>query len=185
LRAYALLFIFFIAISGWQPDGCAYAGAGTTLRSEPLVFELAVGEEKTLDIVLEDVNQIYAADIRLSFNQSAVNIVDANLSRPGVQLIPGTIPQPDLPILNSADNSLGTLRYAVTQMNPSEPMDGSGTVFSIKLRGVGIGESALFITSVTLSDIDGKPLDVLLLNGLIRVKPKSGDSLIYLPLVRR
>jgi hypothetical protein len=52
----------------------------------------------------------------------------------------------------------GTLQYAVTQLNPAEPVDGGGTLVIVWLRGNGEGTSALHFTYSRLADRDGSTI---------------------------
>jgi len=149
------------------------------VRPDPLVFYVRLEQVKTLDIILENAIDVYGIDVQGQFDVEAIEVVDANLTKFGIQMIPGTIPKPDLVMFNSADNDLGTFMYVTTQMNPTLPSSGSGIVFSIQVRGLKIGVSAFTITSVLLGDIDGMSLPVTTQNGTIRV-----SFFFYLPIVQ-
>ncbi len=125
---------------------------GAIVRPEPLVFELEVGEEKTLDIVIEDAVDVYGAQVEGTFDPNAVAVVDANLGLDGVQMTAGNLPVPGMVSLNSADNTAGTFGYAITQINPQLPASGNGIIVSLKLMGKTIGLSELEFTKVIIAD---------------------------------
>ena len=54
----------------------------------------------------------------------------------------GDLLQPDFVVRNQADNSSGTVWFALTQLNPSEAVSGSGVVFVVTFRGRKAGASS-------------------------------------------
>jgi hypothetical protein len=69
---------------------------------------------------------------------------------------PGGFLKPDFTVHNLADNAAGTLRYVVTQLNPTPPVSGKGVVLSIRFRGRNPGTSSkLIITSAVIADRRG------------------------------
>ena len=52
-----------------------------------------------------------------------------------MQAAPGTFLDSGFVVLNAADNVTGTVRFAMTQLNPSLPKSGTGTLIVIGLRG--------------------------------------------------
>ena len=89
--------------------------------------ERLVGQDLVIDIYVQDVVDLYGADVRLSFNTSIAQVVDANPTLAGTQIQPlATFMSPDFVIKKEANNSAGTIWYAATQINPSPPVSGSG-----------------------------------------------------------
>ena len=121
----------------------------------------------TVDIAVEvvGVQDLYAFDISFEFNRDVVQVVDANPDLDGVQVALGTFVEPGFVLLNDADNAVGTLRFAMTQLNPTTPKSGTGTLIVIKLRGVQVNpSSALALQNVKLSspagvEIQSNPVD--------------------------
>lgn len=161
------------------------AASPAAVRPTPLVFEVEVGKEKSLNIVLENAVDIYGIDVQGAFDASAIEIVDANSGRSGIQMIPGVIPKPDFVVINSADNLNGTFRYAVTQINPTPPASGNGVIFTLRVRGKTISESALTFTSVQMADQDATPLPVTPQNGTVRVVLKASSFSFFLPIIEK
>ncbi|MBP6786060.1 MAG: hypothetical protein KA170_00625 [Candidatus Promineofilum sp.] len=131
-----------------------------TIGPDPAALELTPGQVQTVEIVLENAQQVYGIDVRVSFDPARVEIIDADPAKQGTQLVPGAFPSPDFVALNTADNTAGTLRYVVTQVNPTPPATGSGIVFSFQLRARSAGQSDLALTLVEMSDRDGMLLAV-------------------------
>lgn len=148
----------------------AAEGQNATVRSDPVQLEVSAGQTATLTVMLADAQSVYGIDVSASFDPQLVEVVDTDPAKDGVQMMPGTFPQPDFVARNVADNQAGTLRYAITQVHPTEAVTGSGPIFSVQFRAKASGGQAPFtITSVEMTDRDGIALDVQSENGVIRV----------------
>lgn len=167
------------------PASESTAASLVTVHPTPIVFEVEVGQVKSLNIVLENAVDVYGIDVQGQFDINAIEVVDANPGRSGIQMIPGVIPKPDFVVINSADNLNGTFRYAVTQINPTPPASGNGVIFSIRVRGKMISESALTFTSVQMADQDATPLPVTPQNGTVRVVLKASVFSFFLPIIEK
>ena len=112
-----------------------FQSEGAGVHSIPPQVEIVPGQVITVEVVLENAQAVYAIEVRGVFDPAVVEVVDGDPSLAGAQLIPGDLIKPDFVVRNSADNAVGTLHYVVTQINPTEPAYGSGTVFAIQFRG--------------------------------------------------
>lgn len=102
---------------------------------------IGVGQVEVIKIRIENVKDLYGAELHMKFDPSVVEVVDADPTKDGIQLMPGDFPKPEFVALNRADNKVGTIDYALTQLNPTPPANGSGTVVSILFRGKALGKS--------------------------------------------
>ena len=157
-----------LALLVWGAPAAAQTGAAV-LRVEPESLSLAAGQMQTVAIVIQDAAEVYGIDVRAGFDPALVEIVDADPARDGVQMTPGAFPQPDFVALNAADNAAGALRYAVTQVNPTPPANGGGTVFTFQVRGRANGVSPLRVTLVEMANRSGELLPVTTRDGAITV----------------
>jgi hypothetical protein len=82
---------------------------------------------------MDNINNVYGAQVSLSYDPSVLSVVDADPGMAGVQINPGSCPQPDFVVLNNADNSTGLIEYAATQLSPTRPCDG-GEMATITFR---------------------------------------------------
>lgn len=140
------------------------------VRSDPAVIEIKSGQVATVTMVLANAQDVYGIDVFATFDPQLVEVVDADPAREGVQFSPGTFPQPDFVARNLADNQAGTLRYVITQVNPTEPVSGEGAIFTVQFRDLAeSGESSLSIGPVEIADRAGNLLTVQTENGLIRI----------------
>ena len=134
---------------------------GAIVRCDPLNASGTVGQDLVIDIYVQDVVDLYGADVRLSFDTTIAQVVDADSTLAGTQIQPlATFMSPDFVIKKEANNSAGTIWYAATQLNPNQPVSGSGPLARVTLRAVAAGSFAMPITSAQLSKAGGIPIPV-------------------------
>lgn len=109
-------------------------------RCEPLFVAGSVGSSVDVDLYVAHAANLYGADIKYTFDPSIVQVVDADPFMPGVQIQPlGGFLSPDLVIRRDANNATGTIQYAVTQLNPSQPVTGSGSLARVTFQPIAQG----------------------------------------------
>ena len=141
-----------------------------TVRVAPAAVEVPAGQPTDVAVEVVDVQDLYGFDLALTFDPNAVEIMDADPSQTGVQMALGTFLDPGFVVLNSADNARGTLRFAMTQLNPSSPKSGTGTLIVIRLRGKQVSSSTpLTLTNAQLAMRDGGSLLTHLISGQVSV----------------
>jgi len=169
----ALLLLVSAALLSLWPGNLAMvvglAQGETKVRLNPPASEVQVGDAISVDIVIEDVADLYGVDVRLSFDPALLEVQDADPGTAGVQIQQGTFPAPDFVVKNEADNSAGTIWYAVSQMNPTEPVSGSGVAFSVTFKGLAEGTSSVAFTYQKIVERDGNEIPVTTQNGQIVV----------------
>jgi hypothetical protein len=147
--------IAFLLLAASFPASNSQAG-GALLRTEPARLEIRAGQVETIQILLVNAQAVYGIDLQAAFNPAVVEVVDADAAETGVQMKAGVFPKPDFTVRNTANNTSGTLRYVVTQVNPTPPASGNGFVLSIQFRGKLQGSSSkLTFTSAVIADRRG------------------------------
>ncbi len=147
-RTFCIVALVFLI---WASVGSGAGAQGTVVvRVAPAVVTIPVNGTSDVAVEVVDVEGLYGFDLVLTFDPAVVEVVDANSNRPGVQVSFGTFLDPGLSARDTADNAAGTVRYAMTQLNPSEPKDGTGNLIVVRLRGKVTGTSRLVLSSVTL-----------------------------------
>lgn len=143
------------------------------LHTNPEATQLKVGDTTTVDLVLADVRGLYGAEIHLRFDPEALRVIDAAPDTDGVQLEPGTLPAPDFVVQNEADNDTGSIDYAVTQLPPSKPGEGSGVIARITFQAIKPSVSLIQFDQFLLADTIGGNIDALPRDGQITVQSRS------------
>jgi hypothetical protein len=158
---------------------------GTTITLSPDTQTVAVGEAASVDIIIEGVENLYAADIRLAFDPDVLQVIDANNRMPGIQIALGPLlTQYQYVVVRAeADNSAGTVWVALSQLNPAPPVTGGGVLAHISFRAQSPGESAVYLTGVLLADRDGAEISAAPADGAIVVTPPHYT--IWLPIIVR
>lgn len=133
-----------------------------------------------VDVWVNDVVDLYAADFRISFDPARLEVVDADPGTPGVQiqLLNGFL-KPDFPVKRDADNTAGTIWYAVTQLNPTPPANGSGALARITFRAkaTGLASASLHFTYTKLAELGGIQIPATAVDGSVDTVPQAGPKL--------
>lgn len=137
-----IFLLILIIIIGYKPV-YTQAQTLTVVRINPETVSVEVGGIVDIAVEVVDVQDLYAVDISFSFDPELVEVVDADPNLDGVQVALGTFLDPGFVLRNEADNQAGTLRFAMTQLNPSTPKSGDGSLIVIKLRGIQLGGPVL------------------------------------------
>lgn len=110
----------------------------------------SVGGDVDVAIQLDAATGVYGAQVDLDFDPAILQVASGDLT-------PGWCPQPDFVATNTANNTLGTIDYAVTQLNPTAACNG-GVVATITFTCIAEGTSPVTYTSSIISDVGGSPI---------------------------
>jgi hypothetical protein len=131
-----------------------------TVRIALETTQLDVGQTTTATLRVDDIEELYGSDVRLAFDPQFIEVVDADPGRDGVQITPvEDFLQPDWILRQVADNLDGTVWYAATQLNPTEPVAGSGALAEFALRGRAAGATSIRVTYHKLVRRDGSQIE--------------------------
>ena len=151
------------------------------------VFEpqqLTPGSTIQVPVSIRNVENLYGFDITIRFDPSIVQVMDADPAKEGVQVSLGNFLDPGLLLFNIVDNEAGTIRFTMSQYNPSEPKNGNGILLVIKLTGVKEGESNVEITDLSLSTRDGVEIVAAGVNSTITVNSSAPTQEITYPVAQ-
>lgn len=123
----------------------------------------SVSECNLLDLYIDvnNVSNLYALDVRLSFDPAVVEVVDFNTASSVIDLEPIIDPLPNLnfqagfTVRNEVNNFTGSIWYAATQTAPTPAANGSGHVARIRLRAKSTATAEFSFTYIKLSDPNG------------------------------
>jgi hypothetical protein len=134
------------------------ADAYWSLTPDPLTI---VGcEVVPVTVRINDVTNLYGADVLLTFDPNVLEVVDADgNSGNGIQVEnAGMLSERIWVARNEADNAAGTARYAVTLLNPAPAVTGSGDFIRIYFRAKAAGTSTLHFSYTKLAAPGGVEL---------------------------
>ncbi len=148
------------ASGAWVSPAWAGATGTTSVSIRPGDGSYHVGDRIAVEVWLEDVSDIYGADVQLSFDPTRLAVLDANASQAGVQVMPrADLLHPDFIVHQQADNTAGTIWYAATQLNPRLPVSGSGPLFSFSMEVLAPGATRVEVMDQMLSSRDGERIE--------------------------
>lgn len=141
--------------------GSASAAGNAAMVLRPSASEVAVGGEIVVQVDVQDVQSLYGFEAHLSFDPALLEVVDAAPAENGTQVeLLNSFLKPQFVAQNQADNSSGTIDLAFTQLAPTAPASGSGTIARITFRGKAAGSAAVRVLSVILADDKAQPITV-------------------------
>ena len=164
-----LLGIFCMAFEPVSAQGTAEVGFFEDLEIQPdAAFEVPVS--------VRDVEALYAIDIEIQFDPAVLQVEDASPNQEGVQVGLGTFLDAGLILYNQADNEEGLIRFAMTQLNPSEPKSGEGIVLVLYFVAQGEGETALEVSFAEASTRLGEAIAIEGVDGLVMVSSGAAEN---------
>ena len=172
---WVLIVVGLLMLSGFASSA---AQPQTVVKILPQTVKLRVGDRVTVDVVIEQASELFGAEVHLSFDPEVLEVVDADSTKEGIQIEPGTLPAPDFVVQNTADNQAGTVDYALTQLKPSEPRSGDGLLARVTFRGKRAASSQILLEQFVLADIQGTAIEALPQHAQVRVMDRSPWVLI-------
>lgn len=145
------------------------------------------GDLITVTVRIENLTDFYGGSLDWTFNANTFRVVDADPSRSGVQVTPGSIFVPGsfiaFPTGGQVDNVRGKISFAGTYINPMPAFNGDGTFVTITFQVKSTcGVSLLELTpdSLKMSDRDGPPPIAFQTTGPLVLNARYGYC-VYLP----
>ena len=146
--------------------GMSCAPAGPAVKIEPSIRSLQVNETMRVPVLAENIANLSAFEAHLSFDASVLEVT---------ALKDGGFVTADIIVQNVFDNSVGTIDYAVAQIN-RPPVNGDGILFEIVFRAKTPGESAIQFRELAaapsgalLVDPEGTAIQVSLTDGRVTI----------------
>lgn len=166
----ALIALALAVLVGVSPQTSS-ANPQTLFHPDPQSIGLKSGEQGSISLRVDDAQGMYGIEFHLSFDPNVVEVVDADASKPGVQMAPGDWLKNSFVAVNKADNAAGKIDYAVTLLNPAPPVSGSGTIATVTFKGKNNGTSPLRVQKALLATRDAKEIKSEWQDGAIGVSP--------------
>jgi hypothetical protein len=169
--------------------GCVARAEALGVRVDltPATSQIRPEQMQTLSVQVHDVEELYAFQMEIQYDPAVLRVVDADHNAAnGIQVRLGSFLRPDLVQANTVDAEHGRILVAMTQMNPSDPVSGSGTLFCVDMVGLTAGRSPVTVDRARsiLTNLDAEPFDVTYADAAIEVKPTvPGRHAVYLPVV--
>jgi hypothetical protein len=138
-----LAFLVLIPIQTVRSQG----SSSTAVSIVPEINTAIAGETLTVNITINNVQNLYGIDVTLNWNNSILQIV-RNESRIGVETnLGGVLHNPLSIVEDSAFQETGEYRLVATSQNPADSFNGSGTIASLTFNATRTGHSDLVLKS--------------------------------------
>jgi hypothetical protein len=151
--------------------------AQVVVRPEPMTMAVEPGTETAVALMFEDVQELYGLEIQLMFDPAVLEVVDADASKPDVQIQAEDWLNSGFVAVNRVDNVNGTINFAATLLNPAPPVSGSKNFAQVTFRAKDSGVSQLTIENAILSTRDGVEIAFVGQNGQVEVGSAGGSGL--------
>ncbi len=139
--------------------GAAAEKPAALLRCDPAGITGVAGQPFEFEIYVEDIVDLWAGDVRLSFDPAIVQIVDADPDAEGIQIVLlDDFLTANFVLRKNGDNETGAIWYAATHLNgpwDHEPANGSGALARVTLEPLQAGSFVMAFTYHLLNDVDG------------------------------
>jgi hypothetical protein len=174
----ALFFIFILGFGFTQP---AFGQTGTVVHIEPNYVEVDPGETFTVDIVVENVVDLWAFDVTVDYDPDIISFDHSTF---------GDFLDIEKGMAAPVTSEPGRISCGMTQVadvNPEispDPQSGSGILCTLTfIAGKTSGESDLIFNEAILSDRNGIAIDRLTENGFVQVGEPKGENDTFIPLL--
>jgi hypothetical protein len=143
----------------------------------PEDLEINPGEDAEISIKISGADEINAFDISMNYDPDVIEILDSDDQTDGTQIGIGSFLEPDFVLINKVDPAAGTIRVVMTQINPSQPQSGDGTILVITFTATNPDQETVFeISNGILAKGTGEEIDTEPTSGTIRV---AGSGTVY------
>ncbi|MFQ5744617.1 MAG: cohesin domain-containing protein [Acidobacteriota bacterium] len=150
------------------PRGLPGTQAAAVLAVTPSEEVVSVGEEFDLDVTVEGAADAFSAGLRLSFDPSVIEYVDAFegdfLDQDGAETS-----------FQASQAGAGSLAVGLARLGDAAGgITGAGSLVTLVFRAVGAGTTDVEITSAAIRNAGGRPLAVQMLPATVEVEEQGG-----------
>jgi len=142
---------------------CAAAPASAQQGAQVGVFadlEIPLNERVEVPVEVRDVSELYAVDLTIRFDPAVLQVEDANPDQAGIQPGLATFLDAGMTLFNEVDNESGTVRFVMSQINPSEGKSGNGNLLVLYFVGKQAGTSSVSVEAVEFANRFGEAIPV-------------------------
>ena len=168
-------FIIFVFATLLFSQLSAYADEQAILYLSPQLTPI-VGKNMNVNVLIKDIPLVYGVGFQLNIDSEYLEVVDVDNNEAGIQIQAGDFFSTYAYFFNNNASSDGIISYAMTQLNPSESVQGSGIVARITFKCKKAGLTTLRLTkgqfgtrdgSIIIPDIESEKT--------IQIRHKNGD----------
>jgi len=151
-----ITFVLLVALCTAVP-GSAQQGAQVGIFDD---LEIPLNVSVEVPVEVRDVSELYAVDLTIRFDPAVLQVEDANPNQAGIQPGLATFLDAGMTLFNEVNNESGTVRFVMSQINPSEGKSGSGNLLVLYFVGKQAGTSSVSVEAVEFSNRFGEAIPV-------------------------
>jgi hypothetical protein len=142
---------------------------GTVVRVDPQNLTLPIcSSEGTTSVRVENVSDLAAVQLELSYDPAIIQVIDANPGQAGVQVTVGSAFAGGFIAQNSVDTTNGRITFAATLLSGGV-INGNAELISVDWEPLAAGTSALTLEDVILVRSDAQVISFTSQHGAVEV----------------
>jgi general secretion pathway protein D len=150
------------APSGANP---AQSGQAAQIRFEPRSLSLKPGQQATLGVVVDNVNDLFSIPFLLQYNPAVISVEEV---QHGGFLQGGN---QEIAIVQRVDKEHGQAIISATRQPNTVGVSGTGTILGIVIKAIAPGSSNLSIVQVNAKDSQQRPIPLVTSEATLQVQP--------------
>jgi general secretion pathway protein D len=135
------------------------------IRFEPRSLSLKVGQQQTLGVVVDKVNDLFSIPFLLQYNPAVISVEEV---QHGGFLSGGN---QEIAIVQRVDKEHGQAIISATRQPNTAGVSGTGTIMGIVVKAIAPGLSNLSIVQVNAKDSQQKPIPLVTSEATVQVQP--------------
>jgi general secretion pathway protein D len=140
-------------------------GQSAQLRFEPRSLTLKTGQQATVGVVVDNVNDLFSVPFLLQYNPAVISIEEV---QHGGFLQGGN---QEIAIVTNVDKTRGQAIISATRQPNTAGVSGTGTIMGIVVKGLAPGSSNLSIVQVNAKDSQQRPIPLVTSEATLQVQP--------------
>jgi general secretion pathway protein D len=143
----------------------AQGGQSAQLRLEPRSLSLKTGQQATIAVVVDNVNDLFSIPFLLQYNPAVISVEEV---QHGGFLQGGN---QEIAIVQRVDKEHGQAIISATRQPNTVGVNGTGTIMGIVVKALAPGASNLTIVQVNAKDSQQKPIPLVTSEATLQVQP--------------
>jgi general secretion pathway protein D len=140
-------------------------GQAAQLRFEPHSLTLKTGQQATIGVVVDNVNDLFSIPFLLQYNPAVISVEEV---QHGGFLQGGN---QEIAIVQRVDKEHGQAIISATRQPNTVGVNGTGTIMGIVVKAIAPGTSNLTIVQVNAKDSQQKPIPLVTSEATLQVQP--------------
>jgi general secretion pathway protein D len=143
----------------------AQGGQSAQMRFEPRSLSLKVGQQSTIGVVVDNVNDLFSIPFLLQYNPAVISVEEV---QHGGFLQGGN---QEIAIVTNINKEKGQAIISATRQPNTVGVSGTGTIMGIVVKAIGPGAANLSIVQVNAKDSQQRPIPLVTSEATLQVQP--------------